>query len=179
MLKTIGILYFLLLCDTSFSGICAASGRNPLIGKKDYYIRSMWDGVLWGNGVGAVGVIILFLCVQLSAEPAQVIDDLTKMGQQMNTICGLYALIVFTTFAVRAIPSVDIRSATSTLAFGPLTVARPLVILLGIGVGLMSVQPDWSVVIAALLIAAMMVPFRRLLNWQFDKLYRYTYHQQL
>ncbi|GIT29897.1 MAG: hypothetical protein Ct9H300mP1_19430 [Planctomycetaceae bacterium] len=89
------------------------------------------------------------------------------VGGRMVRVYLVYAVTILSFFAVRAIPSGDIRSMTSTVAFGPLTLVRPAVIVLGIGWGLAGgAQP--SVVVAGLLIAVLMVPFRTLLNRWFD-----------
>ena len=125
MMMTVGCLYFLLLSDTAFSGICAASGRDARIKKLGYYLRSMWDGALWGHAFVVLGVIILSVAVRSATDPQRALDDLVVMGQRFISVCGVYAAVVFATFAVRAIPSVDLRSATSTMAFGPLTLMRP------------------------------------------------------
>lgn len=109
------------MCDTGFSGICAASGRNPLIRKKRFYVRSVVDGVIWGNVACAVGAVIYWQ--------------------------RCYSL-----------PTAQWPSKS------PLTVAGPVIIVVGIGGGLVSARPGWSVILASLFIAAMMIPFRQFLK---------------
>jgi hypothetical protein len=43
-----------------------------------------------------------------------------------------YAAVALLAFAVRVLPSVDFRSATSVFVFGPLTALRPLVAIAGV-----------------------------------------------
>ena len=90
----------------------------------------------------------------------------------MSYVYWTYAAIVLGCFAVRAIPSVDLRSITSTIAFGPLTFIRPAVVAGGIVWGL-AIRPAAPLVIALVLIAMMMMSFRALLNLQFNRLERY------
>jgi hypothetical protein len=78
-----------------------------------------------------------------------------------------FSSLVLFTFAVRAIPSVDVRSLTSVVGFGPLTLIRPVVIIAGLAWGL-ALLPGLPVAIAAILIAAMMIPFRLWLNLMLD-----------
>ena len=47
MMGVIVSLYVLVMMDSAFSGICAASGRNAVLNKRAYYLRSMWDGAMW------------------------------------------------------------------------------------------------------------------------------------
>jgi hypothetical protein len=49
-----------------------------------------------------------------------------------------YAVVVLAAFAVRAAPSVDVRSMTSTLVFGPFQFIRPLVVVAGVLWGLLA-----------------------------------------
>jgi hypothetical protein len=79
----------------------------------------------------------------------------------------VYAAVVLLTFAVRAVPSVDVRAVTSVVGFGPLTLIRPVVIIGGVAWGL-ALAPSMNVAIATILIAAMMMPFRLWLNLMLD-----------
>lgn len=159
-------LYVLAMLDTAFSGICAASGRNALINKKTYYARSMWHGLLWGQVACVLGLIVLTLAVSLSGNRDQAISDMLAVGRRMAFVYWIYAATVILMFGVRAIPSVDVRSLTSTLAFGPLTFIRPLVILIGICWGLLT-EPTATILIASFVIGMMMMPFRIFLNQRF------------
>ena len=90
-----------------------------------------------------------------------------QRGDRMVLVFGVYAAIILAFFAVRAIPSVDIRSMTSTVAFGPLTLVRPAVVVCGIGWGL-AIGPQPSIIAAGILICVLMAPFRVWLNRWFD-----------
>lgn len=165
-------LYVLLMMDTAFSGVCAASGRCALIHKRMYYVRSMWHGALWGQAACLAGVLILMVAVLSSTNRTQTLAEMQAVGWRMSSVYWVYAVAVLLTFLIRAVPSVDIRSMTSTVAFGPLTFIRPAVILTGVVWGL-QLQPSVPVVVAAMLIAVLMMPFRIFLNHQFAKMEAY------
>ncbi len=161
------VLYVLAGLDAIFSGICAASGRNALIHKRAYYARSMLYGFAWGQVACLIALLILWGTVGLVGDFQQAIDEMVSVGQRMEVIYVCYAAVVLFTFAVRAIPIVDVRSITSVVGFGPLTLLRPYVIVAGLAWGL-AAQPSPTVAIAAILIAGMMVPFRMWLNLMLD-----------
>ena len=167
MIYTIVNLYLLLNCDTMFSGLCAASGRDGRINKKKYYAKSMLIGIAWGQIACLLGLLILGLALFTSSDRQLAVQEMVTVGKRMVMVYSIYAIVIFLTFAVRAIPSVDVRSLTSTVAFGPLSLMRPAVIVIGIGWGL-AAGPQVSVVVAAILIALIMAPFRVWLNYLFD-----------
>jgi hypothetical protein len=167
MIETLAALYVLAILDTMFSGICAASGRNALIEKRVYYLRSMVYGFVWGQAACIVALLILYVVAMLSEDRDRTILEMIAVGQRMATVYSIYAAIVLATFAVRAIPSVDVRSITSVVGFGPLTLIRPAVILAGLAWGL-ALMPSMPVAIAAILIALIMIPFRVWLNWMIE-----------
>ncbi len=47
-----------------------------------------------------------------------------------------YAAVVLLSLALRLLPSIDIRSATSVFVLGPLTAIRPLVMIFGVLYGI-------------------------------------------
>jgi hypothetical protein len=167
MIETLAVLYVLAILDTMFSGICAASGRNALIDKRRYYVRSMLYGFAWGQAACIVALLILYAVAAISDDPDRTILEMIAVGQRMATVYAIYAIIVLATFAVRAIPSVDVRSITSVVGFGPLTLIRPAVILAGLAWGL-ALMPSLPVAVAVTLIAMMMIPFRVWLNWMIE-----------
>ena len=167
MISTVFALYVLLTLDAMFSGICAASGRDARIDKRAYFVNAMIHGIGWGQVACLLGLLILTTAVYASADPGLAVEQMVRVGGRMVRVYVVYAVTILSFFVVRAIPSVDIRSMTSTVAFGPLTLVRPAVIVLGIGWGL-SGGAQTSVAVAGLLIAVLMVPFRNLLNRWFD-----------
>ena len=168
-MATVLWLYVLAILDAAFSGICAASGRNALIEKRDYFLRSMWHGVLVGQLVALSAFVLIGVVILTSSDRPSTIEQMLAVGDRLVVIYTVYASVVLVTFAIRAIPSVDIRSITSTVGFGPLTLLRPFVIVIGAIYGLM-IQPSLPVVLVTICIALMMIPFRVLLNYVFERM---------
>jgi hypothetical protein len=167
MIETLLALYVLAALDALFSGICAASGRNALIHKRAYFARAMLYGFAWGQVACLVSLLVLCGATGLASDGQHAIEEMVVVGQRMAGVYGVYAAVVLFTFAVRAIPSVDVRSATSVVGFGPLTLIRSAVIIGGLVWGL-ALLPGLTVAIAALLIVGMMIPFRLWLNLMLD-----------
>ena len=87
----------------------------------------------------------------------------------MATVYSIYAVVVMSTFLIRAWPSVDVRSITSTVGFGPLTLIRPVVIILGIVYAMFS-RPGTSILTVTIALGLMMIPFRIFLNVVFARM---------
>ena len=86
---------------------------------------------MWGQLAVAVAGAVAVLLVALSSAPEQLLADFTAAGDRLLEVYLPYAGVVGLAFAARAIPSVDIRSLTSVLVFGPFTLLRPAVVLVG------------------------------------------------
>ena len=67
-----------------------------------------------------------------------------------------FALIIVLAFLVRSIRSVDIRSITSTLIFGPFTLIRPLVAIAGLLYGVLAAPRPATIVLGALVLTMML-----------------------
>jgi hypothetical protein len=167
MIETLFALYVLASLDALFSGICAASGRNAAIHKRANFARSMLYGLAWGQAACLVSLLILAGAYALASDRRLAAEEMVAVGRRLAVVYGAYAAVVLFTFAVRAVPSVDVRSVTSVVGFGPLTLIRPAVILAGLAWGL-ALLPGPTVAAAAVLIAGMMIPFRLWLNLMLD-----------
>ena len=87
----------------------------------------------------------------------------------MATVYSIYAVVVMSTFLIRAWPSVDVRSITSTVGFGPLTLIRPVVIVLGVAYAAFS-KPETPILLVAVALGLIMIPFRVFLNVVFARM---------
>src|SRR3712207_6354977 len=109
------LLWALATVDAAFIGYREAAGRSALINKGTYYRRAMIRGALLGQiAVIIVGVATAVMLI-ISPEPLALIHELEEVGSRMLTVYIPYALIILIAFAVRAAPSVDLRSITSVL----------------------------------------------------------------
>jgi hypothetical protein len=131
-------LWALATIDAALAGYREAAGRSALIDKRAYYRRAMLRGALFGQVViGMVGAAVA-ASLLLSAEPRGLLEGLREIGSRMLIVYVPYAVVILSAFAVRAAPSVDLRSITSVLIFGPFTLLRPLVIVAGVAWGFLS-----------------------------------------
>ena len=159
------LLWLLATVDSAFIGYREAAGRNALIDKRAYYRRALIRGGLFGQiAVLIVGAITAVLVVT-SSNPGALFQDLERVGSRMLLVYIPYALIILVTFAVRAFPSVDIRSITSVLIFGPFTFIRPLVVLVGAIWGVLAAPGAITVGLTALIVCLMLG-----LEWTLAKL---------
>ena len=165
------LLYLLAVCDSAFCGYRAAAGRNALIFKRDYYAGAMRRGVLWGHGAVAIAGLGGGVLLVLASSRTELLGIFAEAGRHLLQVYLAYAGVIWLAFAFRAIPSVDIRSLTSTLIFGSFTLLRPLVVLAGAAWALFNV-PRLEVTIMAAVVLPMMLSVewflrRRYYAWGF------------
>ncbi|MFS8085643.1 MAG: hypothetical protein ACMG6H_08440, partial [Acidobacteriota bacterium] len=86
-----------------------------------------------------------------------------RAGTGMLVVYLPYAGIILIAFAIRLYPSVDVRSITSTMVFGPFTLIRPLVAIGGVVSGILA-APRTATVVLGLLILSMMLGLDRLMS---------------
>ncbi len=122
-------LWGLFAADAGFSGWRAAAGRDGRIAKRGYYLQAFVRGMLAGQlaFVVPLAAAVLFL----RREPA-LEADLVTCGVRLLFVYVPFTAAVALVFAVRAIPSVDVRSITSVVFFAPAVIARPVVIVAGV-----------------------------------------------
>lgn len=158
------LLWLLATVDSAFIGYREAAGRNALIEKRAYYRRALIRGALFGQlAVLIVGVITAIVIVS-SNNAGALFSSIELVGARMLTVYVPYALIILITFCIRALPSVDIRSITSVLIFGPFTFIRPLVVLAGAVWGIVA-APGPITIALVVLIVTLMLSLEAALAW--------------
>ncbi len=153
---TILLLWLLATVDSAFIGYRDAAGRNALIEKRDYYRRAMLRGALMGQFAVAIVGIVAAGMLAAEPQPARLFETFEQVATRMLMVYVPYALILIVTFLIRAIPSVDIRSITSVLVFGPFTLIRPLVVLAGAIWGLLAAPTSRVLVLMVLIVILML-----------------------
>lgn len=133
---TLLILYLLALLDGLLCGLRASMGRCPLIRKRGYYARALFQGIVGSQIVSALAFAALLIAAALSSHQDVLRADLELAAGRMLRIFIPYAALVLFNLALRLLPSTDIRSATSVLMLGPLTAIRPLVMVAGVLYGI-------------------------------------------
>jgi hypothetical protein len=161
---TLFLLWILATLDSSFAGYREAAGRNALIDKTTYFRRALVRGALYGQVAIVLVAAAAFAMMSLTSEPGRLIADFEIIGRRMLAIYLLYAIITGIAFSLRAIRSVDIRSITSTVIFGPFTLIRPLVALAGVIWGVLG-APRPATIALGLLILILMLSLERIMTW--------------
>ena len=151
-----GLLWLLATVDSAFIGYREAAGRNALIKKGRYFRRALIRGALFGQL--AVLIVGMFTAITLASatDPGALFAKFETVGARMLTVYVPYAIILLITFCIRAVPSVDIRSITSVLIFGPFTFIRPLVVLAGAVWGVVAAPSSITIAITVLIVILML-----------------------
>jgi len=147
-------LWLLATIDSAFIGYREAAGRNALIDKRAYYRHALVRGALMGQ----VAVLIVGAAVVLvsSNDAGALFSKLESVGERMLIVYVPYALILLVTFLVRAFQSVDVRSITSVLIFGPFSFIRPAVVLGGAVWGVLAAPGAITIALTALIVCLML-----------------------
>src|SRR5262245_60055320 len=125
-------LWLLASLDAAFAGYREAAGRNALIRKGNYYRRAMWRGALFGQLAVLIAASVIAISLAMTDDKLSLLRDYERAGGRMLVVYVPYTAIIVVAFLLRLIPSVDIRSITSTLIFGPFTLIRPVVAVVGL-----------------------------------------------
>jgi hypothetical protein len=131
------LLYVLATLDGAFCGYRAAAGRSALIEKRRYYRRALQRGATLVQGAVALSAIFLACLFALSSKRDDLVHDFQAASERMLAVYLPYAAIVLVALAIRTLPSVDFRSATSVFVLGPMTALRPFVALAGVAYGIL------------------------------------------
>ncbi len=160
---TLVVLYLLATVDGAFCGYRSAAGRSALIDKRAYYRRAMMRGALWAQIAAVVAAGALLAAWKLAPERGALIADLRHAALRMLWVFVPYAAVIFGSFAVRALPSTDLRSATSVMIFGPMTALRPFVAFAGVLYGIVPAG-RWETKLLGAFVLALMLALEPLLD---------------
>lgn len=149
-------LWILATLDAAFAGYRAAAGRNALINKRRYYLRAMILGAICGQLAATLAAAIILLSFALTPDRNGLLRDYQLAGAHMLVVYIPYAAIILFALIVRLIPSVDIRSITSTLIFGPFTLIRPVVAIAGLAYGVLAAPRMETAVVGATILMMML-----------------------
>jgi len=158
--------WLLVTLDRALMGYRLAMGRSGLLDKRRSYQRAtVGAGLLGQLPLAAVTVVAVILVQRASAATAVEFNE--AIGRFL-VVGGCYAAIILATSTLCALPSVTVRTAASVIVFGPLTLLRPLVVVLTVAV---AVGPNPSAQLAAsgLLVAIPGVTNEPLLDRRFAR----------
>lgn len=159
-------LYLLATIDSIASGYSAAAGRSALIRKRSHYLRAMGRGFLFGQAAAMISLTLVLAAIRFSPAPEALRADLVRVWARMLQVYLPFASLILLAFAVRLLPSVDVRCLTSTLVFGPLAGIRPLVGVAGLAWGLLA-APRPEIAAGGLSILALFLSLEAVLGQAF------------
>jgi hypothetical protein len=160
---TLIVLYLLALTDGLLCGLRTGMGRCPLIRKREYYRRAAVRGMVAAQVVSVAALAALLLTLAISSHRDILRADLEAAAGRMLWVFVPYAALVIFNLCLRAVPSTDIRSATSVFMLGPLTCIRPYVIFAGMAYGIAGSRL-WETRLLGLFILALMLLLEFALN---------------
>ena len=152
----LSILLLLALTDGAFSGYRAAPGRDARLFKRDFYGQAMGRGIVYALAASVLAGLTADLLLALSPDPVPLLAALTRAGVCLLEVYLPYAAVTIVAFAVRSVPSVDIRSTASALLFGPLDLLRPAVAVAGVLWAADSTRRPEVVLLGVLVLALML-----------------------
>lgn len=165
---TLVLLYALATVDGALVGYRLASGRSAVIDKRRYYARSIARGALLVQPAIAVAFFVAVLLLLAAGDPGRLTQELIAMGNRMLQVYVPYAAVVLGTLALRAVPSIDLRVATSVAVLGPATAVRPFVMVAGVlWAALASLQPE--ILLMATLLAGLMLAVEPVLDREWPR----------
>lgn len=167
---TLFVLFLLASLDGALCGCRTSLGRCPLINKRSFYIRGVLRGIVAAQIASWLSFLVL-LAVYATAQDEHLLrQDLASAAGRMLYIFLPYAALVLANLALRLVPSIDLRSATSVFFLGPLTALRPFVMILGVTFGIWRAQLH-ATIFLGLFVLALMLSLDFALN-------RYNSHKQ-
>jgi len=162
------LLYALATVDGALVGYRVASGRSALVDKRSYFWRSILRGALLVQPAIGVAVFVAILLLLVAADSGQLTRELVSMCQRMLEVYVPYSALVLGTLALRAVPSTDLRVATSVAVLGPATALRPYVMVAGVlWAALASLRPE--ILLMATFLAGLMLAFEPLLEREWPR----------
>ncbi|MCA8945855.1 MAG: hypothetical protein KDB29_06495 [Planctomycetes bacterium] len=122
-------LFLLATLDAVFVGYRDATGRSGLVRKRSYYGRAMLRGGLVGQlPITAIAATVV-LCFLLAPDFQGLWRAFEVYGKTLICVFAPYSAVVLLAFIPRLTPSVDVRSMTNVVVFGPFTALRPFLIV--------------------------------------------------
>jgi len=123
--------WVLVTLDCTLMGYRLAMGRSAVLDKRRYHILTSLRAGLAGQ-IPLIAIIVLasVLADQGGASVTTAFDDAMR---RFIIVGGSYAALILGTWAFCAFRSVTVATIASVLVFGPLTLVRPVVVVVTVG----------------------------------------------
>ena len=147
-------LLVLAITDAAFCGYRDAAGRNPLIRKAGFYRRALRRGIGLGFANAVLAAILFGALLASSRDPGALWADCAAAAASLLWVVVPYATIVLVALGGWTAAEQDVRTLASVVLLGPLSLARPFVILGGAAVAI-AARPSLAIMVLALATAAL------------------------
>jgi hypothetical protein len=161
----------MVLFDGLLAGFRAAAGRSGRLDNRVYYTGAMMRALGWSAVVVVLHAGLVAALVVTSASPSETWVHFVAEGATLVHVFGVFATLVLLAFGFYFAPFADFRVLTNVVVFGPLTLARTLVIVAGLGVVVVR-NPDARTAIAAASAAVSMIGLERFLARRYEGAWR-------
>lgn len=149
--RYVALLVVLLVADGAFCGLRAVRGRTGRLRIANLVARGMGAGAVVG-GLGAALIVGIGIAA-LGWPPTRAEALTVALGVLVLGYGGLASAIGVGYLAL-LVPSIDVRSLASVVVFGPVTLARPAVI---VGVAALGAWRGQDPVVAGIVLVAPLV----------------------
>ena len=153
---TLLVLFLLASLDGALCGCRTCMGRCPLINKHTFYVRGVLRGIVAAQIASWLSFFVLIAVYRFSPDGPLLRQDLEAAAGRMLYIFLPYAVLVLTNIALRLVPSIDLRSATSVFFLGPLTALRPFVMIPGVIYGIWRAQLHTTIFLGLFVLSLML-----------------------
>jgi hypothetical protein len=143
------LLAVLVLVDCTLAGFRAAAGRDGRLEKRDYYGREVLRAAGFGALLLLAHVALAGALVATAADPSAAWAELVLAARLPVVVYGIFATTIFLAFGFYFAPIGDFRVLANVLVFGPLTLVRRPVIVLGMALAVLRVPSARVAVLAA------------------------------
>jgi hypothetical protein len=158
------------ILDGALCGFRAAAGKDGRIAKHGYY----WRAAALGLGAATVAVALAWaeagLLYAIAGDRAAVWRDFLVAGAAAMRVLVPYSALAIVALVPWMLPANDARILATVMVLGPFTLARPFVILAGLGCAL-AAAPRASVLLLVAGTGAAMLLLEPLLarRWRVDE----------
>ncbi len=151
----------LALVDGAMCGFRAAAGRSGLIDKRLYFQRAIVRGFGATLVVLVVGVVLAVALARVNGAAAWF--EFERAARASAAVYASFAGPVILAILLWFTPSIDLRTLMTVTILGPGTLLRPVVVLVGLAVGVHA-SPSWSVGLMATYAGIAMLSLERWLG---------------
>lgn len=157
------VLGILALFDALLAGFRAAAGRDGRIDKRSYFKIALERAAGGAIVLVAANALVVALLVAASSDRSATWAELQHAGAICVWIFGTFATLTLISLAFWLSPKPEYQLLSSIIVLGPLTLARPLVIVGGLAIAAASTGSG-LVWLAAICAGASMLAFESLIG---------------